>query len=207
MNTEDNRRIEIIKGNIVFLKDLYTKLIQILPSFDITNKKVLPYGLKPHTRSISWIVEQVITQQTKYNKDQLGLDFVDFDMPDTCLHDCVIKSGKKTYYVNIKAHNANGKENKNDIAAVEKLFMQYRLNADYDVIYVCLGIHFKSINISFDKDYLEVFSAQFMPIYVNPRNDKLQSFYKHEPEYRSRREFLEFLQNNSTSIVLGDDKQ
>jgi hypothetical protein len=194
-----------IKKDIAYLKDLYLRLIKILPSFDITNSKVLPYGLKPHTRSISWLVEQVISQQTKYNKRILDLSEVDFDMPDTCLHDCDIKTNEKTYHVNIKTHNVGGKENKNDIAAVEKLYMQYSSNPSYDVIYVCLGIHFNEITISFDKDYIEVFCAQVsLPIYINPRNDKIQAFYRHTPQIRSRKDFLKLLQEQSRSIILKD---
>ena len=43
---------------------------------------------------------------------------------------------------------------------------------------------------------------QFLPIYVNPRNDKLQAFYRASLEERTRDEFLRLLQQNSTSIVL-----
>lgn len=194
--------INEIKQDLDFVKNLYHNLIKILSSFDITNKKILPYGLKPHTRSISWLVEQVITQQSKVNAKQLGLIDVDFDMPDTCLHDCVLKTKTKNYFVNIKAHNIDGKENKNDIAAVEKLYSQYSANENYNIIYVCFGIKFENITVSFDKNYLECFSAQFLPIYVNPRNDKIQAFYKHNPVYRSREEFLKELIKKSKSIVL-----
>ncbi|MDR3048466.1 MAG: hypothetical protein LBV16_01275 [Elusimicrobiota bacterium] len=191
-----------LKKDIYSVKSIYQNLLKILPSFDVTDKKVLPYGLKSHTRSVSWLVEQVITQQTKFNKDKLGLDEVDFDMPDTCLHDCAVKIGNKNYYINVKIHNLDGKENKNDIAAVEKLYMQYSCNPDYNVIYACFGIYFEGIKIVFDREYLSVFSAQFLPIYVNPRNDKIQAFYNHKPEYRTRKEFLEILKKNSNSIQL-----
>lgn len=110
------------------------------------------------------------------------------DMPDTCLHDCIIK--------------ADDRENKNNIAAVEKLYMQYTTHPNYNIIYACLGIHFNNINISFDKKYLYVFSAQFLPIYVNPRNDKIQATYLHNSIYRSRKQFLEELKNKSKSITL-----
>ncbi|MDR0448984.1 MAG: hypothetical protein LBG89_00785 [Rickettsiales bacterium] len=198
--------IENIKSNVEYLEKLYQKLAKILPSFKITDDRILPYGLKPHTRSVSWLVEQVITQQTKYNKSKLGLDEVDFDMPDTCLHDCVIKSGDKKLFINVKIHNVGGKENKNDVTAVAKLFAQYTANPDYDIFYVCIGIRFDGLNIIFDKDYLRVFSVQFVPIYVNPTNDKIQAFYEHKPEYRSRKEFLNLLKSESRSIVLGSKK-
>jgi len=187
------------------MREVYKRLLSVLPSFKITDETILPYGLKPHTRSISWLVEQVITQQTKYNKTTLGLDDVNFDLPDTCLHDCEILISGKKYFVNIKVHNIGGKQNKNDIAAVEKLFMQYNANPQYNLIYACFGISFDNLNIKFSKDYLTLFSPVFMPIYVNPRNDKIQAFYEQEPIYRTRAEFLSILKEKSTSIVLSDE--
>jgi len=202
-----DKQIKQITKDIEFIKGIYKELITILPSFNITDKDILPYGLKPHTRSVSWLVEQVITQQTKYRAKQLGLDDVDFDMPDTCLHDCEIKVGEKIYYVNVKIHNVSMRENKNDIAAVEKLYMQYATNPSYNLIYACFGIAFKNINIKFDPDYLCLFSPQFLPIYVNPRNDKIQAYYYHEPEYRTRKDFLKLLRDSSKSIILGSKKE
>ena len=188
---------------IIYLEKLFKNLITILPSFEITNKRVLPYGLKPHTRSISWLAEQVITQQCKFNKERLHLSDVNFDMSDTCLHDCIITDEKsKEYFVNIKVHNIDGKENINDISAVEKIYMQYKANKNYDIYYVCLGVKFEGIKIVFDKEYLKVFTAQFLPIYVNPRNDKIQAKYNHIPVIRSREEFLMELVNNSKNIHL-----
>lgn len=194
--------VQTILGELAVVRDIYERLFQFLPSFKITDEKVLPYGLKPHTRSVSWLVEQVITQQTKYRKDALGLDSVSFDLPDTCLHDCEIVKNGKTYYVNVKIHNMDGKKNRNDISAVEKLYMQYAANPDYNLIYACFGIKFKGIVIEFDTSYIQLFSPQFLPIYVNPRNDKIQAFYHHEPVYRSRSEFMNLLRNNSRSIIL-----
>lgn len=197
------KQIESVKAEIAVINEVYRKLLKILPSFAVTDRDVLPYGLKPHTRSVSWLVEQVITQQTKFHKDKLGVDDVSFDMPDTCLHDCEIVIGGEKYWVNIKIHNMGGKkENKNDIAAVEKLYIQYHANHNYNLIYACFGIHFDDINICFDANYLSLFSPQFLPIYVNPRNDKIQAFYHHEPQDRSRDEFLALLQSNSKSIAL-----
>ncbi len=158
--------------------------------------------LKPHTRSVAWIVEQVIVQQTKYNAKKLGVDDVNFDLPDTCLHDCEIIIDKKTYFINIKAHNVDGKENKNDISAVEKLYLQYHANPKYNLIYACFGIKFNNVTISFDQENITLFSPQFLPIYVNPRNDKIQAKYIHQPEYRSRKDFLKLLRENSKSIKL-----
>ena len=95
--------IDLINMELMTMRDLFTRVVQIIPSFDITNPEILPYGLKPHTRSVSWIAEQVIVQQAKYNRIALGINDVDFSMPDTSLHDCIVEgASKEKYYVNIK---------------------------------------------------------------------------------------------------------
>lgn len=194
--------VNLINREMAVVKDIFLATVNFIPSFDITDEKILPYGLRAHTRSISWIVEQVITQQAKFHAPQLGINDVEFNMPDTCLHDCVIIIGEIRYFVNVKIHNVEGRKNKNDISAVEKLYMQYNVNPNYRLIYVCFGIKFENLTISFANEAVHVFSPQFLPVYINPRNDKIQSFYHHEPIYRTRQEFLNLLRENSRSIVL-----
>ena len=87
--------IQTIKAEIEVVKTLFLKVTEIIPSFNITDPSILPYGLKPHTRSISWIAEQVITQQAKFHKNKLKIQDVDIDMPDTCLHDCIVIKNNK----------------------------------------------------------------------------------------------------------------
>ena len=194
--------IELINREMGLMKEIFLKVIKIVPSFDLTDAKILPYGLKPHTRSVSWIVEQVITQQAKFNAKKLGLDDVDIDLPDTCLHDCIVTIKGVEYFINIKITKASGKPTRNDISAVEKLYMQYVANPRYRLIYVVCGFEFTNVKISFVEDSVHVFSPQFLPIYVNPRNDKIQSLYKTEPQFRSRADFLRLLKENSKSIAL-----
>ena len=197
-----NDEIRLILREMAVVNAILLSTVDILPSFDITDPAVLPYGLRAHTRSISWIVEQVITQQAKYNASALGLQEVDIDMPDTSLHDCVITKNDHKYYVNVKIHNAGARDNKNDIAAVEKLYMQYSTNPSYRLIYACFGVRFENTRISFVNKDVHLFSPQFLPIYVNPRNDKIQAYYRHKPEHRTREEFLRQLRTHSKSIVL-----
>lgn len=196
------KEVNKIENDLEFVKITFLKLLGILPSFNITDSKILPYGLKAHTRSVSWLVEQVITKQTKYNAKKLEIEDANFNFPDTSLHDCEIIHNGKSYFINIKTHNIDGRENKNDISAVEKLYFQYNVNKEYNLIYACFGIKFDNIKISFSKDYLEVFSPQFLPIYVNPRNDKIQATYKHNKIFRTRNEFLNLLKDKSKSIIL-----
>ena len=43
-----NEQIEKVKTEIEFIKATFANLLKTLPSFDVVNKKLLPYGLKPH---------------------------------------------------------------------------------------------------------------------------------------------------------------
>lgn len=194
--------VELINSEMNIIKNIFLSIVSIIPKFNITDDKILPYGLRPHTRSISWIVEQVITQQTKFNAKKLGVDDVEFNLPDTCLHDCIITVGEKLYFINVKIHNFGGKRNKNDISAVSKFYMQYNLNPNYRLIYAAFGIRFENLTISFEKNSVHVFSPQFLPVYINPTNDKIQAYYHHEPVYRTRQDFLKILRESSKSIIL-----
>lgn len=195
-------KIAAIVEDVDFIKSVFLNLLDILPSFEIANLDILPFGLRPHTRSVSWIVEQVITQQTKKNGPELGLTGVQFHMPDTSLHNCIIEVDDKKYWINIKIHDMAKRHSKSDIAAVEKLFKQYKEIPGYNIIYACFGIHFDGNSIRFNRNYLKLFSPQFMPIYINPRNDKLQALYHHDPEHRTRKSFLDLLVRGSKSIEL-----
>ena len=192
----------LILQELEIVKTIFTATVNLIPLFNITDSKVLPYGLRAHTRSISWIVEQVITQQAKFHAQEVGITDLDFNMPDTCLHDCIIETGENRYFVNVKIHNVDGKKNKNNTSAVAKLFMQYDSNPNYRLIYVCFGIRFQNQIVSFDRKSVNTFSPQFLPVSVNPKSDKLQAYYQHTPIYRTRKEFMRLLCENSTSIVL-----
>lgn len=198
-----NDEINQINAELNEMRDFFSKVVKMIPSFHITDPRILPYGLKPHTRSVSWIVEQVIVQQAKYNKEKLGVKDVKFDLSDTSLYDCeVLTKSDKRYLVNIKITSAGRRRNKNDIAAVEKLYNEYKNEHNFRLVYVVFQFSFDNTKIIFNKDKIHTFSPQFLPIYVNPRNDKIQAYYYVEPEERTREEFLSLLREKSESISL-----
>jgi len=185
------------------LKETLSALVRHLPSFEVANETALPFGLKPHTRSVSWIVEQVLVQSLKLNANKLGISHVAYEnLGDTALHDVELGIGKRTVLVNIKTHDVDGRKNKNDISAVVKLYRAYAQDPNYDLFYATFGIKFVGRSIQFSQEAVHCFSPQFLPIYVNPTNDKIQAFYVHEPIIRSRKEFLQELSAKSTSIAL-----
>jgi hypothetical protein len=182
-----------VVSDISFIENLFTTVLQDLHPFEVVDSTLLPYGLKSNTRSVSWIAEQIISQQVKSNASTLGLTDVDLNSFDTDLHNNVITVGSKDYYINIKIRDLDKAPNSSDIAAVKKLYDQYVNNPDYDIIYVCFGIRFSGNFVIFDEEYLRVFSPQFLPIRINRSINKLQANYDHDPVYRTRAEFLRLL--------------
>lgn len=197
-----NSQIERVLSDLILIQALCTRVVGKVNSFEVADAEALPFGLKPHTRSVSWLVEQVLTQRFKLDAEEMGLGAVEFEYPDTALHDLTIEVDGRVLPINVKVHQAENKPNKNDISAVEKLYKAYSEDPNYNLYYSAFGIKFEGRNIVFIKDKVHCFSPQFLPIYVNPRNDKIQAFYHHVPEIRSRGAFLKGLSAASTSIQL-----
>src|SRR3989344_9703864 len=128
-----------------FLKGAFADLVGEIGGFDVVDGKLLPDGFKPHTRSISWIAEQVILQQAKAKAGKLGFKDVIFSGKDTDVFDCIVlpKDGGKIY-VNVKVTNIDGKHNKNDISAAERLYNFLIDHNDGPLFYVVMGIQFKN---------------------------------------------------------------
>jgi hypothetical protein len=197
-----NSEVVRVLKKIEKTKSLFEHLVADLPSFEVTSAEALPYGLKPHTRSVSWLVEQVIVQRLRAQREVLQIDSVDYDLPDTELHDVELLVGQSPLYVNIKCHQAEKKQNKNDISAVVKLYQRYMDNPDYDLLYASIGIRFEGRFIRFLPEHIACFSPQFLPLYVNPTNDKIQAFYNHQPVLRTRDAFLTELKTASKTLKL-----
>lgn len=182
-----------------FLKKSFSDLVGEIGSFDVVDSKLLPHGFKPHTRSISWIAEQVILQQAKAKADKLGFKDVIFSEKDTDVFDCIVlpKTGGKIY-VNVKVTNIDGKHNKNDISAAERLYNFLIDHNDGPLFYVVMGIQFKNTKVLFSKEQVLVFTPVLLPeIYVNPKNAKLQAYYDAQPVERTTRDFLGLLYSAS----------
>jgi len=195
-------QIKQVQSDLSLIEALCTKLVENVQSFEVASAQALPYGLKPHTRSVSWLVEQVLVQRFKLDAAGMKVGKVDYDWPDTALHDLTIEVNGRVLPINVKAHQAENKPNKNDISAVEKLYNAYKSDSDYNLYYAAFGIKFEGRSVVFIKDKVHCFSPQFLPLYVNPRNDKIQAFYHHTPVIRSRKDFLTELSAASTSIEL-----
>lgn len=181
--------------------------INIVPRFEVLNSKYVPKGLKPHTRSICWLAEQVILQNVEMNSQFLKIsDCTDPDS-DIAAWDTRLKlsdlHSQPTVFVNIKVSDVTRPIRKNDIASVKKLLQFYRDNPDALLFYVVMMIRFDNTQIYFERPPIVRYYPWLNGFVVNPRNEHVQCFYEVDTAQRTIPEFLELLRQTAEAKGVG----
>lgn len=178
------------------LTDTFTRLVADVPTFEVLSPEVLPYGLKPHTRSICWLAEQVILQNVRKRQDAYGLD--GYADPDS---DISAWDAKLTYkaipdracYVNIKVSDVTRPIRRNDIASVKKLQSFYNEEPDALLFYVVIMLQFDGNKIHFRGSPIIRHYPWIGDFVVNVRNHHIQCIYEVPVIERSTSAFLELV--------------
>ena len=135
------------------LEIIFTSFIKRVSFFEVLKKEYIPEGLKPHTRSICWLAEQVILQNVKKFSSDLGIS--DFEYPESDLSPWDVKFkvnnsiSKKDVFINIKVSDISKPIRKNDIASVKSLLNFYKQNNDPLIYFVVLKLKFDNNLIHF----------------------------------------------------------
>lgn len=145
-------------------------------SFKILDEELVPEGLKPIARSISWLVEQIIVQNLRKYKEDCGLEEVRDPAHGLTQYDCVLRleGEDEEYFVNVKTSLTSTSPGRSDISKAEKLIELYERNPDLVLIVAIIKVNMQGVNISFDNPIL--FNVAWTPdIYYNRANHNLQS--------------------------------
>jgi len=163
--------------------------------FKILDEKLVPYGLKPIARSISWLVEQLVVQNLRKYKDECGVMEVEDPPHGLTQYDCVLslKNHVKKYYINVKTSLMVTEETGNfDISKASKLIRLYEENPDIMLLVAIVKVGIEGVRVKFDKVIL--FNVAWVPsIYYNRANHNLQSTADGVQTPRSNKEFVEEL--------------
>ena len=183
------------------LEEIFTKLIKDVPSFEVLNKDVLPYGLKQHTRSICWLAEQVILQNVRKRVVEYGVsDYRDPDTDISAWDACLgIKSCSAPAYINIKVSDVTRPVRRNDIASVKKLIAFYKENPKALLFYVVIMLEFEGNKINFRKQPVVRYYPWIGDFVINSRNHHIQSVYETSIEERSIEAFLALVRKRATA--------
>ncbi len=169
------------------LERVFTSLMRDVPSFEVLNKTILPYGLKQHTRSICWLAEQVILQNVK--KRQTEYDITSYNDPDSDISAwdaCIgIKDCPDPAYINIKVSDVTKPQRHNDIASVKKLIDFYGEKPKALLYYVVIMLEFEGNAIHFRKKPIVRYYPWIGKFVINSRNHHLQSLYETSIEERT----------------------
>lgn len=184
------------------VEQTFESLIVKVPHFEVLNKKYLPDGLKPHTRSICWLAEQVILQNTKKHKKKFGI--IKFHYPPSDISAWDVKfsfkdlCAKEEIFINIKVTDITRPIRKNDIASVKKLLAFYSKYDNPLLLYAVFKIKFDNTIIRFKKHpIIRNYTWMDNKFVVNPRNEHVQSYYECSTVERTEKEFLKLLKKKA----------
>lgn len=184
----DIEKIEEIRIKIF---DSFNNCLSELVNCEILSSDCIPEGIKPHTRSIAWIAEQVIIQGIRKHIAQTDFKYLKTEESDTALNDCKAKIDNNDILINIKVTTAT-KRTKNDINKAYKLYKLFVDEPDTLLFYVVMKMKFTSNQVGLVNEPPIVFYIPHIKhIYVNPSNHHLQADYYDEPVVRPVKEFTD----------------
>lgn len=194
-------QIEAIQNE---LEQIFTDFItQRISHFEVLKKEYLPEGLKPHTRSICWLAEQVILQNVKKFAAEFGIDNFTYPTSDISPWDAKFTlpkpTGSREVFVNIKVTDSTKPIRKNDIASVKALLNFYGMHEEPLLYYVVIRLRFDDTIIRFTRPVTARYYPWVKDFVINPRNEHLQSVYDARVERRSVAEFLTLLRQKATA--------
>lgn len=203
-----NNRAIIVRRAMSEVERIFGRLVQLVPTFKVLDEAIVPEGLKPHTRSICWLMEQVILQNTKLNAAKWGLKDFEYPPSDISVWDAkfrLVRVPEAGYvFVNVKVGNAAKPSRKNDMGSVKALLNFYESEHDPFLLCAIFKFRFSNVHIVFEGSPLVKNYTWIDEFVVNPRNEHLQAFYECGQTVRTTREFTaEIVRKAQKKGVLG----
>jgi len=195
---ENNQKIKEIGSRVESIfKELITDKIS---GFEVIKKEYLPEGLKPHTRSICWLAEQVILQNTKKYTQEFNITNFTYPISDISPWDVKFRLEELTnedIFINIKVTDITKPIRKNDIASVKALLNFYHQNNHPLLFYVVIKLEFHNNSINFKETPIVRYYPWIKDFVVNPRNEHLQNIYESDIKERSVEEFVKLIKEKA----------
>jgi len=178
-----------------FLQNKLEELVNDIGEFEILSEKILPFGLKPHTRSVCWLAEQVITQNTKVFKEALKINNVFEPISELDVWDYGIDFAEidEELLINIKITDSTKPRRKNDMSSIKRLVSFFSENPNAHLLYAVFPFEFKKTKIIFSGKVITGYYSMMDDFVLNIRNQHLQAFYDVGQIQRTNSEFVSHL--------------
>lgn len=187
--------IAVSEDKINRIKTTIDNTIGQIGSFYIIEPRVIPEGLKPIARSVSWLIEQAVVQNLRRYKDINNLESVIDPPHNLAQYDCIMKynNDPMQYFVNIKTSlEQTSDTSRFDISKAQKLIDLYEQNPDLILVLAIIKIDISGSQIIF-RDSIVFNVAWISNIYYNRANHNLQSSSNGNRVVRSNNEFVRIL--------------
>lgn len=196
---------EFVESKMQAIKNKISLMLEKehLKDFRLLDLEVAPEGIKPIARSVSWLIQQIVTQNLKKYRQEL--EFFSIEIPETKslsndtyndleIWDVAVSLPNEPvkYHINIKTcSSSNTRKNKDDISKADKIVDWYRNNPDSIMLLLGVVVDFREHSLGFSGEVWIANYAWIPDIYVNPRNNNLQSSkYKYESKKRTNEVFV-----------------
>jgi len=181
--------IDEVKRVEGLVTDLFRNFTTSVPGFEVLNESYVPDGLNPHTRSVCWLAEQVILQNTRRLPQIHRLVDPPSDISAWDARLFFDGEDETPIFINIKVSSTT-KRLKNDIASVKKLKQFYEEYPDALLFFVVIRFDFENTWIRFHKEPIVQYYPWMKGYYINPRNHHIQAHYDCGDEYRTLDQFI-----------------
>jgi hypothetical protein len=165
--------------------------------FKILDENLVPEGLKPIARSISWLMDQITVQNLRRYKDECGIQEVNDPPHGLTQYDCVLKmkNDNRKYYLNVKTSlEITELGGRFDISKARRLIQLYRESANLVLLVSIIRVDLDNIWVRFKNAI--VFNVAWIPdIYYNRANHNLQSRCNGTQAFRPNEEFISQLEH------------
>ena len=164
--------------------------------FKILDEDLVPEGLKPIARSISWLMDQITVQNLRRYRDEFGIEEVNDPPHGLTQYDCVIKvkNDDRDYYLNVKTSlTITELGGRFDISKARRLIQLYHENPNLVLLVAIIRVDWDNVWVRFKN--VIVFNVAWIPdIYYNRANHNLQSRSNGTQTFRTNKEFVNKLE-------------
>jgi hypothetical protein len=165
--------------------------------FKILDESLVPQGLKPIARSISWLVEQIVVQNLREKGSGCGILSVTDPPHDLTQYDCILSlvEDRTPYHLNVKTSlTSTDASGRFDVSKAPKLVELYGSNPNLVLLVAIVKVEMVGVTVRFRN--LIVFNVAWTSdIYYNRANHNLQATGDGRQTRRTNSEFVEELKS------------
>lgn len=177
------------------VKNAILCVLKKIRAFKILSEELVPEGLKPIARSISWLVEQIVVQNLRSKGEECNINSIKDPPHGLTQYDCILNlnNDPRAYKINVKTSlTITDDTGRFDISKAHKLIQLYETEPNLVLLVAIVKVEIDGVTVKF-KDLIVFNVAWISDIYYNRANHNLQSSSTGTIIHRTNEEFIKEL--------------